>query len=169
MADLGFVKLPAPFDRDFGGDLAVLKRRDRGFEIAPIGHAIGADRAAAGEIKLLAVVFADKATRRSFQYFDPVQQATRNDGDFLRLKVDDAQFLLQRALERDLAERHPERFIPRYSMVSFQRVSYAVALHRGRIQRGILARLCEGISDIAQVDYALASEMIHRELEPLHA
>jgi kynurenine 3-monooxygenase len=87
----------------------------------------------------------------------------------MRDKVDDSRFLLERALERELAGRHPDRFIPRYSMVSFQRVPYAVALRRGRIQRGILAGLCEGISDIAQVDYALASEMIHRELEPLHA
>lgn len=87
----------------------------------------------------------------------------------MRDKVDDSRFLLERTLERELAGRHPERFIPRYSMVSFQRVPYAVALQRGKIQRGILTRLCEGISDIAQVDYALASEMIHRELEPLHA
>ena len=87
----------------------------------------------------------------------------------MRDKVDDSRFLLERALERELAGRHPDRFIPRYSMVSFQRVPYAVALERGRIQRGILSRLCEGISDIAQADYALASEMIHRELEPLHA
>ncbi|WP_297798794.1 NAD(P)/FAD-dependent oxidoreductase [Arenimonas sp. GDDSR-1] len=87
----------------------------------------------------------------------------------MRDKVDDSRFLLERTLERELASRHPDRFMPRYSMVSFQRVPYAVALQRGKIQRGILARLCEGISDIAEVDYALASEMIRRELEPLHA
>jgi kynurenine 3-monooxygenase len=87
----------------------------------------------------------------------------------MRDKVDDRRFLLERALERELAVRHPERFIPRYSMVSFRRVPYAVAFRRGNIQRGILQRLCEGISDIAQVDFALASELIHGELEPLHA
>lgn len=87
----------------------------------------------------------------------------------MRDKVDDRRFLLERALERELAVRHPERFIPRYSMVSFRRVPYAVAFRRGNIQRGILQRLCEGISDIAQVDFALASELIHSELEPLHA
>ena len=87
----------------------------------------------------------------------------------MRDKVDDRRFLLERALERELAVRHPERFIPRYSMVSFRRVPYAVAFRRGNIQRAILQRLCEGISDIAQVDFALASELIHGELEPLHA
>lgn len=87
----------------------------------------------------------------------------------MRDKVDDAQFLLQRALERKLAELHPERFVPRYTMVSFRRVGYATAFERGKIQRGILQTLTEGISDIDAVDYALASELIHRQLEPLHA
>lgn len=87
----------------------------------------------------------------------------------MRDKVDDAQFLLQRALERKLADLHPERFVPRYTMVSFRRVGYATAFARGRIQRGILQTLTEGISDIGAVDYALASELIHRQLEPLHA
>ncbi|MGL4834069.1 MAG: FAD-dependent oxidoreductase, partial [Shewanella sp.] len=85
----------------------------------------------------------------------------------MRDKVDDAQFLLQRSLERKLAELHPDRFIPRYSMVSFQRVEYATALARGKIQRQILQTLTEGKSDIADVDYALASELIHLQLEPL--
>lgn len=87
----------------------------------------------------------------------------------MRDKVDDAQFLLQRALERKLAELHPDRFVPRYSMVSFRRVGYATAFERGSIQRGILQTLTEGISDIGAVDYALASELIHQQLEPLHA
>ena len=87
----------------------------------------------------------------------------------MRDKVDDAQFLLQRALERKLAELHPDRFVPRYSMVSFRRVGYATAFERGRIQRGILQTLTEGISDIHGVDYALASKLIHQKLEPLHA
>lgn len=86
----------------------------------------------------------------------------------MRDRVDDADFLLQRALERELAARHPERFVPRYSMVSFRRTPYAVALARGETQRDILRTLCAGKSDIAQVDFALASELVHRRLEPLH-
>lgn len=87
----------------------------------------------------------------------------------MRDKVDDAQFLLQRALERQLAELHPERFVPRYSMVSFQRIGYAIAYARGKIQRQILQTLTEGKSDIHEIDYALASELILQQLEPLHA
>ena len=87
----------------------------------------------------------------------------------MRDKVDDDRFLLQRALERRQAELHPGRFVPRYSMVSFQRVPYATAFERGKIQRRILQTLTEGKSDIAEVDYALASKLIDEQLEPLHA
>lgn len=87
----------------------------------------------------------------------------------MRDKVDDDRFLLQRALERRLAELHPERFVPRYSMVSFRRVPYAVAFERGKLQRRIVQTLTEGKSDIAEVDYALASKLITAQLEPLHA
>ncbi|MBP7370008.1 MAG: FAD-dependent monooxygenase [Arenimonas sp.] len=86
----------------------------------------------------------------------------------MRDKVDDEQFLLQRALERQLANLHPDRFIPRYSMVSFQRVDYATAMARGNTQRQILQTLTEGKSDINQIDYARASELIHQQLDPLH-
>ena len=85
----------------------------------------------------------------------------------MRDKVDDAQFLLQRALERQLADLHPDRFIPRYSMVSFQRVEYATAFARGKIQRQILQTLTEGKSDTKDVDFVRASELIHQQLEPL--
>mgnify|MGYP006348767763 FL=1 len=85
----------------------------------------------------------------------------------MRDKVDDAQFLLQRALERQLADLHPERFVPRYSMVSFQRVDYATAFARGKIQRQILQTLTEGKSDSNAVDFVRASELIHQQLEPL--
>lgn len=87
----------------------------------------------------------------------------------MRDKVDDEGFLLQRTLERRLTEIHPDRFIPRYSMVSFQRVPYGVAFERGKIQRRILRTLTEGKSDIADVDFVLASELILKNLSPLHA
>jgi kynurenine 3-monooxygenase len=87
----------------------------------------------------------------------------------MRDKVDDEKFLLQRTLELKLSELHPERFVPRYSMVSFQRVGYATAFARGKIQRQILQTLTEGKSDINSIDYGLASELIQQQLEPLHA
>ncbi|CAN5199020.1 NAD(P)/FAD-dependent oxidoreductase [soil metagenome] len=85
----------------------------------------------------------------------------------MRDHVDDADFLLQRALERILADRHPERFVPRYSMVSFLRVPYAVALERGRIQRGILVECTTGLTDIGDVDMVHADSLVSTRLSPL--
>ncbi len=90
--DFGFMKLTAPFDRQGRGHFAILKRRDGGFEIAPIGHTIRPDRAAPGQFEFLAIVFAHEATRRPFEHFDPVDEAARKDRDFLRCHVDDPEF-----------------------------------------------------------------------------
>ena len=62
----------------------------------------------------------------------------------MRDRVDDADFLLQRALERELAERHPGRFVPRYAMVTFLRVPYATAFERGQVQRELLVEATRG-------------------------
>src|SRR5690606_25904617 len=58
----------------------------------------------------------------------------------MRDRVGDADYRLQRALELLLQERHPGRFVPHYSMVSFMRIPYSQALARSEVQRGILRR-----------------------------
>ena len=85
----------------------------------------------------------------------------------MRDQVDDADFLLQRQLERLLAQRHPGRFVPRYSMVSFLRVPYATAQARGSIQRQILVECCAGLASIDQVDLAAADARVRERLAPL--
>jgi len=85
----------------------------------------------------------------------------------MRDQVDDADFLRQRQLERILAERHPGRFVPRYSMVSFLRVPYALAYSRGKIQRQILRECTSGLTDVQQVDLAAADALVRERLEPL--
>lgn len=87
----------------------------------------------------------------------------------MRDLVDDADFLLQRQLERLLAERHPGVFVPRYSMVSFLRVPYALAFERGKVQRGILVECTKGLTDIGQVDWKMADLLVRERLTPLHA
>ena len=115
-----------------------------------------------------AAVFAEFELQR-MQNAAAIQAMALENYVEMRDKVDDEQFLLQRILERKLAELHPERFVPRYSMVSFQRVGYATAFARGKIQRQILLTLTEGKSDIQDIDYGLASDLIQQQLEPLHA
>ncbi len=85
----------------------------------------------------------------------------------MRDRVDDADFLLRRALERRLAERHPDRFVPRYAMVTFRRVPYAVAKARGVIQAEILAALTRGIARVEDVDLAEADALVRDALTPL--
>ena len=85
----------------------------------------------------------------------------------MRDQVDDADFLLRRKLERRLADRHPGRFVPRYSMVSFMRVPYATAFERGDVQRQLLIECCQGLQDIDQVDLAKADQMVLERLSVL--
>ena len=85
----------------------------------------------------------------------------------MRDRVDDPDFLLQRQLERLLAERHPGLFIPRYSMVSFLRVPYATAFERGRVQRHILVQATAGCRHLGEVDLAAADAAVRTALTPL--
>ena len=85
----------------------------------------------------------------------------------MRDQVDDADFLRQRQLERILAERHPGRFVPRYSMVTFLRVPYATAFARGKIQRQILVECTAGLTDVGQLDLARADALVRERLDLL--
>jgi kynurenine 3-monooxygenase len=85
----------------------------------------------------------------------------------MRDRVDDADFLLMRALERTLAARRPGRFVPRYWMVTFTRLPYALALARGEIQTGILRELTKGKTKLDDIDLAHADALIDARLPPL--
>ncbi len=85
----------------------------------------------------------------------------------MRDKVDNADFLLQRELERALQERHPGRFIPHYTMVSFMRIPYSLALARSEIQRGILVESTRGIATLDQVDWAAVDNRVVTRLSRL--
>ncbi|MEZ5544617.1 MAG: NAD(P)/FAD-dependent oxidoreductase [Lysobacteraceae bacterium] len=85
----------------------------------------------------------------------------------MRDRVDDADFLLQRELERELARCFPERFVPRYTMVTFRTTRYSVALERGNLQREILAAATAGLTSLEQVDMAAVERNVLRELSPL--
>jgi kynurenine 3-monooxygenase len=85
----------------------------------------------------------------------------------MRDLVDDPAFLLQRALEQALQQRHPTRFVPHYAMVTFMRMPYAVALARSEVQRGILEAATRGLDSLAGVDWAQADAAVVRLLPPL--
>jgi kynurenine 3-monooxygenase len=113
-----------------------------------------------------AVVFAEFEKRRKPNADAIAAMALENYVE-MRDSVADAHFLLMRALERQLAERHPGRFVPRYWMVTFSRVPYTVAHARGEIQAAILRELTAGKTELEQVDLMRADRLIAERLQPL--
>jgi kynurenine 3-monooxygenase len=87
----------------------------------------------------------------------------------MRDSVADPQFLLRRDLGRVLAERHPGRFVPRYSMVTFTRMPYAQAFARGAVQDTLLRELTQGKSHLDEIDLAQADALVCERLTPLAA
>lgn len=85
----------------------------------------------------------------------------------MRDRVDDNDYLLQRKLELELAVRHPDRFVPRYSMVSFMRIPYATAFERGRLQRELLIEATRGKTNIDDIDWDWLDNEIANRLAPL--
>ena len=68
---------------------------------------------------------------------------------------------------RALAERNPDRFKPRYSMVTFTRMPYAEAFARGAAQDALLRKLTAGKRSLAEIDLAAADAHVRAELAPL--
>ncbi|HEV7489612.1 MAG TPA: NAD(P)/FAD-dependent oxidoreductase [Rhodanobacteraceae bacterium] len=85
----------------------------------------------------------------------------------MRDSVADPAFLLRRELARSLAERHPDRFVPRDSMVTFTRMPYAEAFARGVAQERLLRELTAGHERIGDIDLAAADAKVREQLEPL--
>ncbi|MGE5278426.1 MAG: FAD-dependent oxidoreductase, partial [Acidobacteriota bacterium] len=74
----------------------------------------------------------------------------------MRSTVREPKFQLKKDLSFRLEERHPGRFIPRYSMVMFHTIPYAEAKRRGAIQEEILDELTSRAASLDEVDLARA-------------
>ena len=83
----------------------------------------------------------------------------------MRDLVSDPGFQLRQKVGFLLEQKYPDRFIPRYSMVSFHRFPYSEALHRGEIQEGILRELCASISSADRVDWNAADRLVGERLD----
>jgi kynurenine 3-monooxygenase len=73
-------------------------------------------------------------------------------------------FQLKKKIEAELAKKFPERFIPKYSMVTFHRFPYETAMKRGKIQETILHELSEGIDSLDKVNWQKAGRLVEKEL-----
>ncbi len=78
----------------------------------------------------------------------------------MRDNVAGPKFLLRKQVEFALEKKYPEKFIPKYSMVSFHRIPYSVALEKGKIQEKILDELCTSITTIEELDWQRADELM---------
>ena len=87
----------------------------------------------------------------------------------MRDSVADPAFLLRRDLGRVLADRHPDRFVPRYWMVTFSRMPYAQAFARGAIQDALLHELSDGHDRLDDIDLVKADALVRARLQPLTA
>jgi kynurenine 3-monooxygenase len=86
----------------------------------------------------------------------------------MRDTVRDPSFALQKELSLALERRHPERFIPRYSMVMFHaEIPYAEAERRGAIQARMLDEATRGCARLADVDLARVEAAILERLAPI--
>ncbi|MBN8726179.1 MAG: FAD-dependent monooxygenase [Xanthomonadales bacterium] len=128
-------------------------------ELAELLVANPADRAA---------VFAEFQRRRKPNAEAIIEMALENYVE-MRDSVADPGFLLRRELGRLLAERHPGRFVPRYSMVTFSRMPYREAFARGMLQDALLHELCDGLQHIGQVDLARADALVRARIAPIAA
>lgn len=81
----------------------------------------------------------------------------------MRDRVADPRFLFRKKVELALEAKFPARFVPKYSMVTFHRVPYSVALARGLVQDRILADLCQGADRIEDFDWNKVAKLV----EPL--
>lgn len=85
----------------------------------------------------------------------------------MRDRVADPHFLFRKKVELALETKYPRWFVPKYAMVTFNRIPYAIALQRGRTQERMLAELCEGVDRIEDLDWNKADRLVHSELTPL--
>ena len=96
-----------------------------------------------------------------------IQQMALENYLEMRDRVDDPEFLLQRELEQQLQERHPGRFVPHYTMVTFMLIPYATALARSDIQREILVEATRGLRSLQGVDWQAVDAQILARLDVL--
>lgn len=82
----------------------------------------------------------------------------------MRDLVADPHFLLKKKVEQALQQKFPEVFIPKYSMVTFHRLPYALALEKGKIQDRILEELCGKLANAEELNWEEAERLVRQEL-----
>jgi len=82
----------------------------------------------------------------------------------MRHSVCTQSYMLERDLSNWIAQHYPERFVPRYSLVTFSRVPYEIAYKRGQIQSQLLQRLTKDCLQFSDIDLEAVKMAVHSEL-----
>ena len=80
----------------------------------------------------------------------------------MRDLVTQKEFIQKKEIANILTERFPDRFIPRYNMVSFTSIPYSEVYRRGKIQAEIIKNI-----NPENPDMNLAEELIIKKLNPI--
>jgi kynurenine 3-monooxygenase len=103
--------------------------------------------------------------RRRRPNTDAIAQMALENYVEMRDTVRKPQFQGMKELAFELERRHPDRFIPRYSMVMFHpEIPYAEAQRRGQVQSSILKELNERSLSPGEVDMGLAESLVRQRL-----
>jgi len=111
-------------------------------------------------------VFSDLQLKRKVNT-DALADMSLDAYQTMRESVRHRDFMLRKALERELERRHPERFVARYSLVMFHRMPYAKAFKRGKTQSKILDKLLAGREKLTEIDLQRADRLIDKRLDPI--
>lgn len=85
----------------------------------------------------------------------------------MRDKTSDPTFVLHKAIEQRLFQAFPDRFLSRYTLVSFSLDPYSYAYRVGQVAQSIVDDLAAGLHSADQIDLARASSLIEQRLAPL--
>jgi len=85
----------------------------------------------------------------------------------MRDRVADPRFLFRKKVELELEKKYPDRFVPKYAMVTFHRTPYSVAAQRGAVQDRMLGELCDSVQRLEDIDWAKAEVLVQQKLTPL--
>ncbi|MCS6979858.1 MAG: FAD-dependent monooxygenase [Flavobacteriales bacterium] len=76
----------------------------------------------------------------------------------------DPAFLLRKKIEAWFAEKHPDLWIPQYTLVTFSHVPYHLALEIGRLQDEVMDQVLKEAADVEKGtwNHALASDLMRQ-------
>jgi kynurenine 3-monooxygenase len=82
---------------------------------------------------------------------DGVQDLSLHNYYVMRDYVGDPKFLLQKKIEAHFSAKHPEKWLPLYSQVTFSHIRYSVAWKAGQKQDAIMKEVMAQFDDIENV------------------